>query len=215
MQALHVVALVERVDDGLPVRVDDRRAIAAEPHALEAIRREEGRERFEELQQWLGVRVEIHEDEPAEALGAAPVRRATSSGRSVKSCAVGNVHEAPVERVRHPWYGHRMHASSKAPAPRRVASRGGGTCCGTPGSRRRRRVRSSIAFVADRVLDVRRRAPRVPPRGTRPARPATTGRSNSSVARSATVGVARRLGRACRRRRTPHAVRAPSCQNRW
>ena len=70
VQGLHVVALIERVDDGLPVRVDDRRAIAAEPQALEAIRREEGRERFEELQEWLGLRVEIHEDEAAEALGA-------------------------------------------------------------------------------------------------------------------------------------------------
>ena len=85
MQTLHVVALVERVDDGLPVRVDDRRAVRAQAHALEVVRREQRRERVEEVEQRFGVAVEVDEHEAAAACRRAPRRSARSSGRSVNS----------------------------------------------------------------------------------------------------------------------------------
>jgi hypothetical protein len=45
-----VIALVERVDDRLPVRLDDRRAVTAEAELVEAVRGEQRRQGIEELE---------------------------------------------------------------------------------------------------------------------------------------------------------------------
>ena len=169
VKALHVVALVERVDDGLPVRVDDRRAIAAEPHALEAIRREEGRERFEELREWLGVRVEVHEDEPPKH-SARTGPRVTSSVRSVKSARSGTCTRRPSSAYVHPWYGHRMQASSRTRAVASCVPRCG-TCCEADRASSPRTISTRSSPI---VYSTYHRDRRVPPRGTRPATPATT-----------------------------------------
>ncbi len=98
VQALHVVALVERVDDRLPVRVDDRAQRRAQPHLLEVVRREERRERVEEVEQRFRVRVEVDEHEPAPGVDAHRREREVV-GQARELLAVGNVDEPPVERV--------------------------------------------------------------------------------------------------------------------
>ena len=100
--------------------------------------------------------------------------RVTSSGRSVKSARSGTCTRRPSSAYVHPWYGHRMQASSRAPAPlgelrpavpARVVER--------PDRADRRLVRST-RFRRRSCTRRTRRGRRVPPRGTRPATPATT-----------------------------------------
>src|ERR1039458_3246379 len=61
----NVVALVERVDDHLPVGRDNCRLATGESHRLGMIRIEECGHRAEELEQRLRVLAEVDEDEPA------------------------------------------------------------------------------------------------------------------------------------------------------
>ena len=96
VQALHVVALVERVDDGLPVRVDDR----AERYARKRISsRWYGAssvgQRIEEVEQRLGVEVEVDEHEAAPACRRAPAASARSSGRPANSSRSGTSTSRP------------------------------------------------------------------------------------------------------------------------
>ena len=70
MRPLHVVALVERVDDDLPVRGEHRAEVGAEAHLLEVVRREQRREWIEELEQRRCFAIEVHEHEPAPGVDA-------------------------------------------------------------------------------------------------------------------------------------------------
>ena len=74
VRALHVVRLVERVDDDLPVRGQHGRSVRAEPHLVEVVRVEQPGERVEEVEQRLRVGVEVHEHEAAPASRRAPGR---------------------------------------------------------------------------------------------------------------------------------------------
>src|SRR5262245_13776707 len=65
MHGRDVVALVERVDDDLPVGVDDRRLHRREDHALRSVRIEPVGDVLEVRAQWRRVGFEVHEDEAA------------------------------------------------------------------------------------------------------------------------------------------------------
>jgi hypothetical protein len=99
VQSLHVVALVERVDHGLPIRRDDRAAIAAEAQLVELIGREQGGQRVEEVEQGLGVEVHVDEHETTPGVDADRPEREVV-GESGELLAVGHLREPAVERVR-------------------------------------------------------------------------------------------------------------------
>ncbi len=65
MGSLDVVALVERVEDALPVGGKDDRPVGAEPHLLEPVGPEQFGQGVEERLERLGGRVHVDEDEPA------------------------------------------------------------------------------------------------------------------------------------------------------
>ena len=95
---LHVVRLVERVDDGLPVRRYHRGEVRTELHLVEVVRTEELRERIEEIEQRLGSRVEVDEDETPPALGPHRAQREVV-GDAVEVRGVDDFDDATVERV--------------------------------------------------------------------------------------------------------------------
>ena len=63
MRPLHVVRLVEGVDDRFPVRGKDRRLVRAVAHRVEVVRLEQFRDRMQEVEQGLGAGVEVDEHE--------------------------------------------------------------------------------------------------------------------------------------------------------
>jgi hypothetical protein len=95
---LDVVRLVERVDDGFPVRGDDRGEVRPEPHLFEVVAAEQVGERVEELVKRRRVRVEVHEDEPAPAFGAHRGHLEVV-GDVVEVLDVDHLDDAAVERV--------------------------------------------------------------------------------------------------------------------
>ena len=117
MQPLHVVALVERVDDRLPVRVDDRRAVRAEAQLVEPVRREQRGQRIEEVEQRLGVEIHVDEHEPAPALDAhrARARDRRAGPRTPRGRARGRAGRRARTSTRGTGTGSRR--SSNAPQP--------------------------------------------------------------------------------------------------
>ena len=149
VQALHVVALVERVDDGLPVRVDDRACgTSRKRSSLEAVRREQA--------SGSGSRKSSSGSASGSRLtNTNPPQRSTrtvaeprSSGRPANSSRSDDVDEPAVERV-----APRVVAAADRRPRRRCRSRrrggcpGAGTRCGTrassPASVRTTRIDSS------------------------------------------------------------------------
>ena len=98
MQALHVVALVERVDHGLPVRVDDRAQRRPQAHLLEVVRAEQLGQRIEVVEQRLRVGVEVDEHEPAPRVDPHRCEREVV-GQAHELLAIGHVDEPAVEPV--------------------------------------------------------------------------------------------------------------------
>ena len=70
VRALHVIRLVEGVDRGFPVRRQHRGEHRPQPHLFKVIRREEFGKWREEVEQGLGVRIEVQEHEPAPGVRA-------------------------------------------------------------------------------------------------------------------------------------------------
>ena len=121
---------------------------------VEVVRREQRRERVEEVEERLGVGVEVHEHEAAPALDA---HRARARGRraSRELVAVDDLDEPAVERVA----PRVVRAADRAVgerrrSPRRGACRGAGTRCGSAPIVAGRRPHDEDRLVADRVLDV-------------------------------------------------------------
>ena len=185
MQSLHVVALVERVDDGLPVRVDDRRAVAAEAQLVEVVRREQRRQRIEELEQRLGVGIHVDEHEPAPALDA-HAREREVVGQADELFTIGDAHEPAVERVRPRVVRAADLAVRERAAP--VGERRPAVPAGVvePGDRAGLGAHDHDRVVADRVLEevARRRELLLPARDLPHARPQAArapSRANSAV----------------------------------
>ena len=84
---------------------------------MQAVRREQRRQRVEELEQRLGVGVEVHEHEPAPALGA-DGREAQAVGQRAELVAVGTSPRAGRRaRSTSVWYGHWMRPCQARPRP--------------------------------------------------------------------------------------------------
>ena len=98
VRALHVVALVERVDHDLPVRGEDRRLIRAEAHLLEVVAVEQLRDRVEEVEQRGRRRVGVDEDEATPALRP-HLTEAETVGQAGELVTVDDLDQLTVERV--------------------------------------------------------------------------------------------------------------------
>ena len=144
VQALHVVALVERVDDGLPVRVDDRAQRRAQAHLFEVVRtRAASGSGSRKSSNGSASGSRLTNTNPPQV--STPHRRQREVvGQADELVAVGNVDEPAVERVtpaviRAPDRRRRRTSRSR----RRAAGPGAGTRCRTRAARRSRRGRST------------------------------------------------------------------------
>ena len=95
---LHVVRLVERVDDHLPVRRYHRGEVRTELHLVEVVGVEELRQRVEEVDERFRLRVEVDEHETAPALGPHRAQREVV-GDAVEVFGVDDLEHPTVERV--------------------------------------------------------------------------------------------------------------------
>ena len=99
VDALHVVALVERVDGCLPVAVPLDRDVARERHPVKVVRVEMLRHRVEVLEQRLGIRVQAEPDETAPGCARQLRQAATRRCSLRKRVEIRNALERTVERV--------------------------------------------------------------------------------------------------------------------
>ena len=121
MRALHVVRLVERVDAAF--QFAGSTVVSTDAGAsVEVVRREQLRERIEEVEQRLGAGVEVHEHEPAPAVDEDRLER-RSSGSDGEVVAVDDLDAPAVERVapaRGTGSGTRRRRTCRGPSASRV-----------------------------------------------------------------------------------------------
>ena len=98
VRALHVIALVERVDGDLPVGRQHGRQVGAEVQPVEVVRSQQRGQRVEEVEQRRGLGVETHPDEASPPVHAHRLQ-AGAFGNRVELVGIDHLDESAVEVV--------------------------------------------------------------------------------------------------------------------